>query len=146
MRTLIGVVAVLAVALAVAAGLFVIDPPWIARAEKFDSRRISDLRAIVAAVGEFYRHGGEAAALPESLDPVEKNVRARRGSLQDPRNGTPYEYEMLTPRSFRLCAEFEREGSRRFGNSTFRVEDGPVLDYGPGRTCFDFALNPEAVK
>lgn len=121
-----------AVVAAVAAGVVVMGGPGQARLHRLDAERVEALGRIAGAV-EAYRR--ERHVLPDSL----AALAAQEGSftaaaLGDPESGTPYEYLVTGPGTYRLCATFAAPSE----------EDAAVRwRHGPGRTCFDQAVGPE---
>lgn len=121
-------VAITAVVLAVAFGLFLVDPPARQRTRRLDERRAADLRGIGEAVDLFYtRHERMPASLDELSGEPGVNV-----SAHDPSTAAPYEYRALGDRSYELCAVF--------GVSTAEEPEwrrGGFWAHGAGRHCFE---------
>lgn len=125
-RIVLGV-AITAVVLAVAFGLFLVDPPARQRMRRLDERRAADLRGIGEAVDLFYtRHERMPASLDELSGEPGVNV-----SAHDPSTAAPYEYRALGGDSYELCAVF-----------TFSTAEEPEWRRGgfwahsAGRHCF----------
>jgi hypothetical protein len=118
--------AVLVVATLVAS-IVVMGPPSAQRDERLDARRLEDLRRIERLVDAHFERTG--------VLPVDLAALARPGLElpSDPASGTPYGYESLAGRAYRLCAVFATDSARR---RTQRWE-GDVWSHAAGRHCFD---------
>jgi multidrug efflux pump subunit AcrA (membrane-fusion protein) len=101
-RAVIGTAVIALVAIAVIAGLFLIGPPGEERKRKLDAIRVSDLRAIAAAVDRYWT---THSALPASLEALAKE-RDTSVRLLDPETGQPYQYRVSEGDAYELCADF----------------------------------------
>jgi hypothetical protein len=133
LRAVAAVVSV-AVASTLAAGLWLTGSPDLARAERLDERRESDLAAIASAIDIYW---DEHERLPPSLEDLWRERGVSLRSIEDPQTGVTYEYEPTGERSYRLCATFDAprrpEDQPR---ATFRGESR-FWDHDAGRKCFD---------
>ena len=132
-RVLGGIVA-LAVLGAVGAGLWLIGSPGEARRFRLDERRIGDLRSIATGVD---LHWSRTGALPASLEAVSPPLTAAASA--DPSSGQRYEYRVVDPGSYELCAMFETDSQ-----PDARGYDDPFWRHGAGRHCF--RLTPKKIK
>ena len=127
-RNLVGVLAVVVVAVAVVYGLMRVGPPSVERERRLDERRVEDLRKIADAIDLHWTRRG---SLPVALGALSDTV-ASDASVSDPATGQSYEYRVLTESTFELCASFETDRSR------------PSLDvfwsHPMGRHCFDLEV------
>jgi hypothetical protein len=120
-----GVVVVVAVAL----GFGALGSPALQRDIRMDERRERDLSALVHRVR---RHHRLERVLPADL----ATLSAQPGSTlatADPVTGVPYEYLVVAPDRFRLCAVFATD-------TAAEPRRGPrIVGYahGRGRHCFD---------
>ena len=104
-----GAVATVAVVGAVAAGVYLLRSPSEERTLRLDERRVSDLMALADAVDVFWtRH----QRLPASLEEL-RSEPVGRLDLNDPGTGNPHEHRPLAPRSYEVCAAFERDSAAR---------------------------------
>ena len=95
-------------ALAISAGLAVIGGPSEARKERRDRKRdddLSDLTMLVRCLAE-----ADGKRLPARLVPG--GACPWQGALTDPLTGHPYRYQVTGPRSYLLCADYERPEDR----------------------------------
>ena len=120
------VVSIVAVVVAVAAGLWVIGSPGEQRLRRLDERRRSDLLELSQAVNW---HHSERRALPTSTVELVDGRRLSRLPT-DPSTDDPYEYHVTGERKFELCAVFARPS---------RSEDADDFWYhAAGRHCYEF--------
>lgn len=100
-------IAVLA-ALAIGAGLTLTGGPGQARQERRDQSRESDLSRLAVLVRCLAEAGGRR--LPDRLESTpDCNWQVQ---LNDRFTGKPYRYEVIGPRRYRLCADFELPENR----------------------------------
>lgn len=117
-------------------GLWIVGSPAEERQRRLDGQRVLDLMAISDRV---QRYAQESDALPADLtslmeQPEFQAGRFRRVQLRDPVTREPYEYEVLGPRTFRLCAQFSRATSSPFPDDEREMDP---WSHGAGRHCFE---------
>ncbi len=114
---------------AIVAGLFVTDPPWVVRQQRLDEQRAGSLNMLSDFVGRFYT---DNSSLPKSLDDLLKTstYRAYLGTV-DPATGAAYEYAPGDGRSYQLCATFDLDSSSK------SLRAGNVWSHKAGHHCFD---------
>ncbi len=119
-------------ALAVAAGVWVIDSPAQQRLKRLDESRLHDLRVLDRAARLYHeRHD----ALPPDLATLASQPGAEL-DLHDPDNGPGYRYRPLDAGHFELCAHFATD-------SADTGRRGASLDawaHPAGEQCFRRAL------
>ncbi len=130
--TIVGVVAVVAVGVAVTLGLRGAGSPSAERSRRIDQRRVEALRHIAEAVDLYWTRQGE---LPPSLDPLIEAAGAP-ALFADPLTARPYEYRSLTRSSFELCAQFDTESAA--------VEPDNFWRHPADRYCFE--VDAESVE
>jgi hypothetical protein len=113
----------------VVAGLVVIGPPSRQRERRLDDERERHLKAISSAV-DVYR--SRNSALPKALNELAQASDAPL-QLEDPETGRPYEYRVITPNSYELCARFARQSDER----------EHVWTHGAGQQCFTLQPRPK---
>lgn len=89
-----------------------------------DAKRVADLQAIVARAQEAYERD---RALPMSLDDLQAKTKGRL-AVADPQTFEVYEYRVLEPHRFEVCARFEQAAS------------GGPDEHGVGRSCFQVGM------
>jgi hypothetical protein len=121
-----GFLAVSVFVAAVVAGLVISGSPGRQRALRLDEQRVADLRSLSNALSRYYR---ETRKLPGQLEAL-VDGRALAYMPRDPLADVLYEYEVLEPYAFDLCAAFELE--------SVNAQAGDFWDHGQGRQCFRF--------
>jgi hypothetical protein len=119
------------VGLAVTTGLWLLGSPREARRRRLDARRVADLNQITLATDRYRtRYERLPVSLEELLRDPEVGLRSR-----DPTTGALYEYHVLGPTVYEVCAHFERasDGSPEQETDWF---GGPGWPHGAGRQCF----------
>jgi hypothetical protein len=112
--------AAVAVAAAIAAGIWSVGGPRQGAAERRDEARYRDLLELRQQV--YCLTDAAGGALPETLGETDACHIARR--YEDPYTGAAYRYERLSDTAFRLCAGFEAPDVTRFSNQNFDAETG----------------------
>jgi hypothetical protein len=102
--------AISAVCAGVVAGLLAIGGPVQGRSDRFDAKRIEDLRLLVRVL-DCQGNSDTAAPLPEVLTVEALQDRCGHGRIAshhlfDDETAKPYSYERTGDRSFRICATF----------------------------------------
>ena len=115
----------------VVAAIVVMGSPSAQRESRLDERRVRDLDRIAGAVRN---HAEQHGALPADLATLAKRP-GQRISFVDPKDGSPYAYEVTGARNFRLCAVFATDTATTPANLEF--EPGDDWIHGVGRHCFD---------
>ena len=133
-----GVTASAAVLAAIIIGIVATGSPSAARMQKFDARRVEDIRAIHAevmnqTVGTDWRSPQVTPAmrtpLPASLDAVAQHAVRQQPRTKDPASGASYVYDVTGTSTFNVCATFD----------TAREEPGDIAwNHPAGRHCFTF--------
>lgn len=131
---------------AITFGFTVFGSPATQRALRFDAERVSDLQMIQYQAVEYWRtKGGVPGTLDDLKDPLIGAIIPT-----DPKTQESYEYEMISPLSFRLCATFERAskaGVTTFAEKVYYPIGGVFTQeeywgHEAGRTCFDRTIDP----
>ncbi|MFH1423516.1 MAG: DUF5671 domain-containing protein [Candidatus Nealsonbacteria bacterium] len=137
----------------IVAGFFIIGTPGEQRARRFDEQRVGDLQSLQ---GQIVNYWIQKEALPSGLNLLEDSISGFFVS-KDPESQASYEYNILSPLSFELCAEFKTsvkdfnvayKGSRVFYSepmyygSSFQQN----WDHAAERTCFERTIDPELYK
>ena len=126
----LSVIASLVVGATLVAAIAVLDSPPQQREQRLDARRVQDLQQLENAIGVY--HAGHKA-LPADMAALRAEMPGWNLAPGDPASGTPYGYEVLGERSYRLCAEFTTD-------TAADTPHGPVVDawkHGAGRQCFN---------
>jgi hypothetical protein len=124
----------LAVVGAIVAGLFVMGSPAEQRQERFDARRVMDLRQLSYSVTARWTQTQRLpAGTPELVD-----GQSMTRLPVDPVSKAPYEYRVTGQRQFELCATFDRTSPTH--------ELGDFWAHEPGRKCFSFDVDAKVPR
>ena len=93
-------------------------------ARERDAQRMADLQTIVAVVQELHK---SEATLPKTLAEIEARAK-RRIQVADRQTFEFYEYRVLEPTKFEVCARFETASA------------GGPDEHGVGRDCFEVVV------
>lgn len=119
-------------ALAVAAGIWVIDSPSQQRLKRMDNARLSDLRTLEIAARNYWR---ENDALPPNIGTLISQPGMEL-TWKDPGGGPDYRYRPLDATHYELCAQFDTDSAAE------RLR-GPVNEWAhpAGNHCFRRAIS-----
>ncbi len=134
----LAVVAAAAMALVVAAGLWVLGTPAHQRALRLDARRVQDLRQVSTYIGMYWQ---QHKALPPALGDLDGNA----STLRDPLTQAPYGYAVTGTTGYRLCATFQQATPSDEDQRTAWIHPGGVdahWRHPAGRHCFDRSVKP----
>lgn len=136
------------------AGFFIIGTPSEQRARRFDEQRVSDLQSLQNQIVNYWI---QKESLPSALGLLEDSISGFFVA-KDPESETSYEYNILNPLSFELCAEFKTSNkdsssmiSKR-GYYAYPAYPYPTdsfqqnWDHEAERTCFTRTIDPELYK
>lgn len=116
MHRKIGIAATVIAAGALVWGAFLVGSPNSERLRKLDERRIEDLAAIENAIerhcvgpSSSWEDGRPTivSQLPATLDDLAALAADHRPSVVDPARNVPYEYRVIDPSTYELCATFD---------------------------------------
>jgi uncharacterized protein DUF5671 len=140
-------IAALIIGTALVWGFVIAGSPFTVRLQKFDDRRVEDLRAIRDAIQRMVieREGGKAKlkrSLPAALEEVANYVRSEEFrsalNLYDPASKEPYAYTVLGKTRYKLCATFALPRDQK---------EDMFWNHPAGRHCFVFeAVEDEAKR
>lgn len=126
-------------------GFGVLGSPSEQRKARYDNQRISDLQNIQWRVMGYWQMKG---AIPANLDNLEEFDQ--NDTPIDPETKVRYEYRVLDPMKFELCAEFNTEDmNRSMMYGSYPYEKGAVIqnevwNHKMGRHCFTRVIDPVA--
>lgn len=124
-----------------AMAVWVMESPAKQRDRRLDERRVLELQAIGNAVEEWTTANGR---LPRSLADLAGQPGAAL-SISDPANGTPYDYHVVSPSRYRLCATFATSTSDRDPEARDFAGLDEKWKHPAGRHCIGQALGPAAM-
>lgn len=125
-------------------GIVVAGSPMHGRMQRFDEQRLSDLKTLQnEALNIVYGqsryepvvHRSLPKPLPKTVDEIAKNAEYQTPNTVDPETGAQYEYRVVTPTNFELCATFDLVLAQRYDI---------FWNHPEGRHCYQFnALEPQ---
>lgn len=129
------IVAGMVVVATVVMAVISIGSPHSQQLARQDERRVRDLDVLEDEIREW---GKDRSTLPTDLASLAGRPGVRL-SVADPVTSVPYPYEVLSARTFRLCATFETDTAEiRPGRW-----DRPAWRHPRGKYCFDRVLERE---
>lgn len=140
-------VMVLAVA-AIVSGFFIIGSPQHVRLLRYDAQKVSDLQSLQYQIVNYWQ---VKRALPADLNTT-VDLLSGEGIPVDPQTGAPYGYSVVTPLSFKLCADFGAASPDTAGRGTYPSSDISYTSVGgmneswkheAGTVCFERTIDPE---
>lgn len=127
-------------------GFFIAGSPAKQREVRMDEQRISDLQAIQ---GEIINHWQNKRVLPESIDSLKNDIS---GFIppRDPETGAAYEYAILQPLKFKLCATFKYPSPYKTDQNRVAPVMAPYYygsmnetwNHEAGAKCFERTIDP----
>lgn len=144
-----------AVVIVIIAGFMIVGSPATQRQIRFDERRVGDLQNIQGSVINFWT---QKNMLPPKLESLKDSISGFVPPL-DPETNQNYSYEIISPLSFRLCAEFRKASlDQKFGAQNGQKFASPVYYDGyyggpdqnwthdAGKQCFERVIDPLLYK
>lgn len=131
-------------------GFFIVGSPATQRQIRMDERRVNDLQMIQ---GEVVNYWQLKRILPPSLGELQNDISGF-SVPRDPETDAVYEYVVLEPLKFSLCAVFKQENLNE--NQYARETVSPIYyekiypwqqmeswSHGNGKTCFERTIDPD---
>ena len=143
------------VAVAVAAGFFIVGSPQSERLRRFDDQRVSDLQIIQGQIIYYWQNKEKLPAMINDLkDPI-----SGFNPGKDPQTGTDYIYEIKGDLEFALCANFNLpskeylEGAKPYIEFSSRpyppqhiLSSDSNWSHVAGLVCFERTIDPELYR
>ena len=135
------------VVITIVAGFFIVGTPWQARLYRFDEQKVSDLQQIQYQIVSYWQGQGK---LPMNINMLSDAISGYQVPT-DPQSGKPYEYSIMGPITFQLCATFNevsRPGQAPIASAPtpYPASSGkPLADnwqHDLGRACFLRTIDP----
>ena len=127
---------------AIAAGLLIVDPPWVERDRAFDRERLHNIWSIATAI----RKLGKA---PKSLDEIPPASSPSVLKLFDPQTRQPYRYKASGDDAYEICLTFSRAFDQKALPSVLNIGAGSgrssalQWDHRVGDHCYQFKTNSD---
>ena len=136
-------IAALGVLLSIVLGFVVVGSPSTQRAIRFDTMRTQHLGDIQWQILNYWQ---TKEALPATLEDLFDSFNGYVVPT-DPETKAPYEYQILGPLTFELCATFNRSNEDAIDEASsvapYMVEGlDPRFEHSAGRTCFERTIDP----
>ncbi len=126
-------------------GFFIAGSPSKQRQVRMDEQRVSDLQMIQ---GEIINQWQNKRVLPQTTDNLKNDIS---GFIppRDPETGAPYEYVILAPLKFKLCANFKFPSPYLADQSRMPVPAGvyyKTSNYGGGNEVWSHEAGPKCYE
>lgn len=131
------IVAAIVVVAAVVAAILVMGSPAEQRERSLDMRRVQDLQRIEKSVEMHYLRTGR---LPADLATLTRRPGIAL-PVADPVAASPYGYQVVGGRDYRLCAVFATDTAVDAEDDASRAE--MRWSHGAGRHCYDLQVKRE---
>ncbi len=130
------------------AGFFIVGTPADQRNRRFDEQRVQELQTLQSEIINYWT---KKEMLPENLGVLQDDIS---GFVvpKDPGTKMSYEYKIIDPLKFELCATFakpsEFKGVLTSGEKYTSSYDSfqQNWDHEVGRTCFSRTIDPQLYK
>lgn len=137
------------VVVSIIAGFFIVGTPGEQRKQRFDEQRIQNLQNVQNEIINYWTAKKE---LPQNLDALKNNISGFIPQT-DPETKVAYEYNILAPLKFELCANFNtsnKEGKfkdvRSGLNYGYNDPYNQNWEHTNGRVCFTRDIDPALYK
>jgi len=128
-------------------GFFIIGTPSDQRKRRFDEQRVQELQMIQGQVVNYWTLKKN---LPADLSLLQDNISGFVAPM-DPETKVAYEYKIIDPLKFELCATFALASDDKENQN--RINYYPPYDsfqqnwsHEDGRTCYSRTIDPELYK
>jgi hypothetical protein len=106
---LLAIAGAVAAVIAVSVSIY-LNPPSAVKAHALDQERLQGLQQMDFAIKAYYHNH---QALPDRLDVAEnEDGLSARSNWRDPVTHQPYEYDVLSKTTYRLCADFSADSEK----------------------------------
>jgi len=125
-------------------GFTVIGSPRTQRLVRYDSQKVSDLQNIQSQVLSYWQM---KQSLPTSTNDLNDDLLYFVAPT-DPETGMQYEYSVVSPTTFKLCATFNLDSKAQNSNS-IAVQQYDMMgmnekwNHQAGKQCFERTIDPE---
>lgn len=127
--------------LALIYGLTTVPDPTQQRKIRLDEERENNLRQLRTNISEYYAQQNH---LPTTISDLnENNYYAASEMIKDPQTHQPYEYNVISPVTYTLCATFETDFADKKKTDPDVYHD-PEFSHPKGHHCITFSVTPQA--
>jgi hypothetical protein len=135
--------AIVLVAGSIVLGFTVIGSPRTQRLVRYDAQKVSDLQNIQSQVLSYWQM---KKSLPVSVNDLNDDL-SYFVVPTDPETGMEYEYSIVSPTTFKICATFNLDSKTQNSNSIARPYDATGTsenwNHQAGKECFERTIDPE---
>ncbi len=126
-------------------GFFIVGTPKQQRNRRIDDQKVMELQTLQSQIVDYW---SRKKVLPEELEALQDNISGFKPPA-DPESGKPYEYNVIEPLKFKLCADFLTSNT---GLPSSKSRSAYTSPYSPfqqnwehekGRTCFSRTIDPD---
>ena len=133
----------------IVSGFFIVGSPAVQRQRRFDDQRLNDLQMLQNEIVNYWQ---QKERLPEKLTDLKNSIS---GFIppNDPETTGAYQYRVISPLTFELCADFK---TTSLNSSSGPTMPRPVAYYPEpyqqnwnhriGEVCFSRTIDPELYK
>jgi len=127
-------------------GFFIVGTPADQRERRFDDQRVSDLQILQSQIVNYW---SKKDVLPAELKNLEDSITGFVVPV-DPSTKQVYEYKIINPLTFELCAVFSKS-SQESGLASRSVTSAydsfqQNWDHEAGRHCWERTIDPDLYK
>lgn len=126
----------------VVTGFIFIGSPEKARLALEDQQRVNDLQYIQSEVVSYWDRKG---ALPATLNDIKDPLNYVSVPV-DPETMIQYEYNVKSPLSFEICADFKTISNEDLSQTKSMYPNVEYFKHTEGRNCFERTIDPELRK
>lgn len=142
LNKIIAIIVSIIIVVAIATGFYLVGSPFYQREVRLDNERIRDLQTIQHHITNYWTNKKELPAkLPDLTDALRGiNVPT------DPVTEKSYKYEIVTPLSFKLCADFNTASDKRIlrpASPRSALKDSDNWQHEKGNFCFEREIDPD---
>jgi hypothetical protein len=137
-KILAAVVALITLA-SIIIGFFIIGTPADQRERRFDEERIGDLQILQSQIVNYW---SKKDSLPGSLSDLEDDIMGFTVPF-DPKTRDQYEYQIIDPLTFELCAVFARKNQNDKGARKYPYAVEEIWNHKEGRQCWTRIIDPD---
>ncbi|MBP9773470.1 MAG: type II secretion system protein [Candidatus Peribacteraceae bacterium] len=140
-----GLLASVVVIASIVAGFFLIGSPADQRRARLDERRTNDLSQIQNQIVYYWTN---KAQLPATLQDLENPLEGYASPV-DPETGKSYEYSIVSPLTFKLCADFATVSVPSSQTPALPISRDLYSQnwaHAKGNVCFERTIDPELYK
>ena len=121
-------------------GVISIPSPQEKRNMEYDAERTKHLSSLSGRIEDYYREVNELPNKLEDLNNIDTYVDYSDSTMKDPETKEMYEYRVVSPQDYKLCATFSTDSSKM--KAVYEVDYYEVKKFShpKGNKCFDLKI------